>query len=102
MSKKKTPLDEFAKLLENPSHDLSVEVYTKNKGRHEPVNKPGPRLTLADLAEKIENLGNDLRNEMNTGFKQVNSRIDNLEKRIDKIDARLDYIVDANNLKDSK
>ena len=51
--------------------------------------------SIAKLAEKIDNLGNDLRDEMNTGFKQVNTRID-------RIDTRLDYIVKANNLKDNK
>ena len=101
MSKKKTPLDEFAKLLENPSHDLSVEVYTEDiKVIKEPhVKKHNkPKYTLNEIGDALF----EFIKTTNKNFRHVNNRIDNLEKRIDKIDTRLDYIVDANNLKDSK
>lgn len=91
MSKNKTPLDEFAKLLENPSHNLSVDVYNEDvKVIKEPSVKKrsNDKMTLAKLAK-----------QMNDRFDRIDTRINNLEKDIN---ARLDYIVKANNLKDSK
>lgn len=75
------------KILEKCSPNDLFRVYHKSRKRRKHHMKKNP-LTLSQLAEKIDNLGNDLRNEMKDGFKQVN--------------ARLDYIVKANNLKDRK
>lgn len=85
---------ETKQILEKRSPNDLFKVYHKFRKRRRHHMKKDT-LTLSQLAEKIDNLGNDLRNEMNAGFKKVN-------ERIDKIDARLDYIVDTNNLKDYK
>ncbi|MCQ2794797.1 MAG: hypothetical protein MJ214_01135 [Bacilli bacterium] len=72
MLKNRTPLDEFAKLLENPSHDLSVDVYNGNKKIQEKgVKKRKSKYTLNEIGDAL--------------FELIN---------------RFDYVVKTNNLKD--
>ncbi|MCQ2796290.1 MAG: hypothetical protein MJ213_03165 [Bacilli bacterium] len=100
MIKNKTPLDEFAKLLENPSHNLSVDVYNEDVKviKESGVKKHKSKYTLNEIGNAIMELAKSF-----TSFKQeVNDRFDNLEKDVKDINIRLDYIVKANNLEDSK